>query len=87
VYFENKNKVCILGRSMLGHQRASLLATAALALTCVGLSSADEDAGPDFYDLKCSACCSIVAELERNLEVCEHRVSRLVCCADRSLGT
>lgn len=27
-----------------------------------------EEGGLDFYDLKCSACCSIVAELERNLE-------------------
>ncbi|KAJ8599005.1 hypothetical protein CTAYLR_007669 [Chrysophaeum taylorii] len=31
---------------------------------------AEEEGGvPDFYQLKCSACCSIVAELERNLEI------------------
>ena len=45
---------------------------------CAWLASCDEEASAealDFYDMKCSACVSIVAELERNLEIEKPRMN------------
>ena len=44
------------------------------AALLVALSAAADEA-PDFYALKCSACASVVAELERNLEIEKPRMN------------
>ena len=51
------------------------LASGILALGAAFAATKNEDGSPDFYDLKCSACCSTVAELERNLETEKPRMN------------
>mmetsp|Transcript_7738 Transcript_7738/g.32009 ORF Transcript_7738/g.32009 Transcript_7738/m.32009 type:complete len:345 (-) Transcript_7738:230-1264(-) len=63
------------GRRRRRRRRAPVAIVVLAAVVATRRVAGDDDGAPSFYELKCSACLSIVAELERDLETEKPRMN------------